>query len=51
MMGEGTTGIATLALTRKFVGIDKHPERFKDTRDRIAKFVSSGLDLKSDQAI
>jgi adenine specific DNA methylase Mod len=29
MMGSGTTGLATLNLRRKFIGIEKNPETFE----------------------
>ncbi|PWU81762.1 MAG: hypothetical protein DLM72_05350 [Candidatus Nitrosopolaris wilkensis] len=38
MMGSGTTGIASLNLKRKFVGIEKDFEKFQLAEARIGKF-------------
>jgi DNA modification methylase len=35
MMGSGTTGLATLNLRRKFVGIEKNPTTFEIARSNI----------------
>ena len=35
MMGSGTTGIASLNLGRKFIGIEKKPETFEIAKIRI----------------
>ena len=37
MMGTGTTGLATLSLRRKFIGIEKNPETFEIAKVRINK--------------
>jgi DNA modification methylase len=37
MMGTGTTGLATLNLRRKFIGIEKNPETFEIASIRINK--------------
>jgi DNA modification methylase len=37
MMGSGTTGLATLNLRRKFVGIEKNQETFEIASIRINK--------------
>ena len=37
MMGSGTTGIASLNLGRKFIGIEKNPETFEIAKVRINK--------------
>ena len=37
MMGSGTTGIATLNLKRKFIGIEKNQETFEIAKVRINK--------------
>jgi hypothetical protein len=37
MMGSGTTGLATLNLRRKFIGIEKNPETFEIAKVRINK--------------
>ena len=37
MMGTGTTGLATLNLKRKFIGIEKNPEIFEIAKVRINK--------------
>ena len=34
-MGSGTTGIASLNLGRKFIGIEKKPETFEIAKIRI----------------
>jgi len=34
-MGSGTTGIATLHLKRKFIGIEKDPEKFEIAKRRL----------------
>ena len=36
-MGSGTTGVACLNLNRRFIGIEKDPEYFKITTERIEK--------------
>ena len=36
-MGSGTTGLATLNLRRKFIGIEKNPEIFEIASIRINK--------------
>ena len=37
MMGTGTTGVATLNLNRKFIGIEINPETFEIAKVRINK--------------
>ena len=37
MMGSGTTGIASLNLGRKFIGIEKNQETFEIAKGRINK--------------
>ena len=37
-MGSGTTGIACINLNRKFIGMEKDEEYFKDAKDRIKTF-------------
>ena len=37
MMGTGTTGLATLNLRRKFIGIEKNRETFEIAKVRINK--------------
>jgi tRNA G37 N-methylase Trm5 len=36
-MGSGTTGIATLNLRRKFIGIEINPEKFELAKVNVAK--------------
>jgi len=40
MMGTGTTGLATLNLRRKFIGIEKNPETFKIAKLRISNNIT-----------
>jgi DNA modification methylase len=37
MMGSGTTGVATLNLKRKFIGIEQNPEAFEIAKVRISQ--------------
>jgi DNA modification methylase/ParB-like chromosome segregation protein Spo0J len=39
LMGSGTTGIATLNLNRKFIGIEKEDDKFKIAKARLANHV------------
>lgn len=39
MMGTGTTGVATLKLNRKFIGIEQNPQTFKIAKARITKYI------------
>ncbi len=34
-MGSGTSGVAAVALGRKFIGIEKHPNHFGIASDRL----------------
>ena len=50
MCGSGTTGTASLKLSRKFIGIDKDLKTFQIAKTNIGKFASSGLGLSSSLA-
>jgi site-specific DNA-methyltransferase (adenine-specific) len=40
-MGSGTTGVACIEMKRRFIGIEKDPERFELAKDRIIKAYES----------
>lgn len=40
LMGSGTTGMATLNLKRKFIGIEKEEEKFLIAKSRIEEFTN-----------
>jgi DNA modification methylase len=41
-MGSGTVGVAALGAGRRFVGIEKNPERYAIARERIAAAQAQG---------
>ena len=45
MMGIGTTGIASLKLNRKFIGIEKDQNFFLIAQTKLEKFINNKIDL------
>jgi 16S rRNA G966 N2-methylase RsmD len=46
-MGSATTGIASLKLGRRFIGIEKDKQRFAVARSRMSQYLMSSLKIKT----
>ena len=44
-MGIGTTGIASLKLNRKFIGIEKNQNFFLIAQTKLEKFINNKINL------
>lgn len=42
-MGSGTTGLAALKLNRKFVGIEKDKDHFRNANSNISRYFDSSI--------